>query len=82
MGRYSLPHSVRNLYLWVITRQSALCGANSGDREVAHAVQAVRYRLWYLIFTACLCGVLELLGWSGRLWSSWDPFLDTPFKME
>ena len=49
---------------------------------VAHAVQAVRYRLWYLLVTAALCGFIEIIGWAGRMWSSYNPFLDSPFQMQ
>jgi hypothetical protein len=38
--------------------------------------------MWWLLPTAALCGVIELLGWSGRLWSSISPTADTPFLMQ
>ncbi|KAI9451626.1 RTA1-like protein [Lactarius psammicola] len=47
-----------------------------------HTVQALYFRFWWLIPTAILCGFLELTGWSGRLWSSQNPFLDKPFIMQ
>lgn len=49
--------------------------------KVVHLAQSIRYRLWWLIPTAVVCGLAEILGWSGRLWSSvggaWrlDPYL-------
>ncbi|KAH9057079.1 RTA1-like protein [Lactarius deliciosus] len=47
-----------------------------------HIVQAVRYRLWWLFLTAVLSGITEILGWSGRLWSSQNPLLRTPFLIQ
>uniref|UniRef100_A0A8H7XYP2 RTA1-domain-containing protein n=1 Tax=Psilocybe cubensis TaxID=181762 RepID=A0A8H7XYP2_PSICU len=49
---------------------------------VIHGWQASHYRKWWLLYTACLCGVIELAGWSGRLWSSFSPLLDSPFQMQ
>ncbi|KAJ7088164.1 RTA1 like protein-domain-containing protein [Mycena epipterygia] len=49
---------------------------------ILHAGQATYYRMWWLFPTACLCGVGELLGWSGRLRSSFDPTLSDPYLMQ
>ncbi|KAJ7036730.1 RTA1 like protein [Mycena alexandri] len=38
-----------------------------------HVGQATRYRLWWLFPTAVLAGLLETIGWGGRLWSSTAP---------
>ncbi|KAI9433925.1 RTA1-domain-containing protein [Lactarius indigo] len=43
---------------------------------------AVRSRLWWLFPTAVLSGITEIIGWSGRLWSSLNPVLRTPFLMQ
>ena len=51
-------------------------------RAVVHTVQALYFRLWWLIPSAIFCGFLELAGWSGRLWSSQNPFLQTPFIIQ
>ncbi|KAJ7690199.1 RTA1 like protein-domain-containing protein [Mycena rosella] len=53
-----------------------------GLSTILHAGQATYYRMWWLFPTACLCGVGELLGWSGRLWSSSYPSLDDPYMMQ
>jgi hypothetical protein len=50
--------------------------------KVIHTVQAIHARLWWLFPSAIFCGVLELAGWSGRLWSSHNPFLETPFIIQ
>ncbi|KAI0255341.1 RTA1 like protein-domain-containing protein [Lactifluus subvellereus] len=42
----------------------------------------IRFRVWWLFPTAVLCGLLEVIGWSGRLWSSKNPFLYEPFIMQ
>ena len=47
-----------------------------------HLFQAVRYRMWWLLPTVCLCGLLEVLGWSARLWSSINPFIVIPFQIQ
>ncbi|KAJ7454181.1 RTA1-domain-containing protein [Mycena latifolia] len=49
---------------------------------ILHIGQATYYRMWWLFPTACLCGVGELVGWSGRLWSSFSPSLHDPFMMQ
>jgi hypothetical protein len=38
--------------------------------------------MWWLLPTVCLCGFLEILGWSARLWSSISPFIVTPFQIQ
>ncbi|GBE84478.1 RTA1-domain-containing protein [Sparassis latifolia] len=47
-----------------------------------HFAQALRYRLWWLIVTAVVCGILEILGWGGRLWSSFNDLLFSPYVMQ
>ncbi|KAF8990763.1 RTA1 like protein-domain-containing protein [Cyathus striatus] len=49
---------------------------------IAHTVQAVRYRLWWMFPTACLCDIAEIVGWSARLLSSIKPLLSTPFTIQ
>ncbi|KAJ6534141.1 RTA1 like protein-domain-containing protein [Mycena capillaripes] len=49
---------------------------------ILHISQAIYWRMWWLLPTAALCGAVELLGWSGRLWSSISPLEDTPFLMQ
>jgi RTA1 like protein len=50
--------------------------------EVIHTIQASYFRMWFLLPTAVLCGFLELIGWSARLWSSQSPFLQKPFTIQ
>ena len=47
-----------------------------------HLGQATFYRMWWLFSTIGLCGLLETVGWSGRLWSSFSPLLGAPFKIQ
>ena len=49
---------------------------------VVHLGYATFYRMWWLFPTIGLCGVLEIVGWSGRLWSSFSPLLGSPFKIQ
>ncbi|KAF8916463.1 RTA1 like protein-domain-containing protein [Mucidula mucida] len=48
----------------------------------AHVGQAIFHRLWWAFPTICLAGAMEILGWSGRLWSSYSPSLNTPFQIQ
>lgn len=50
--------------------------------SVIHLSQAVKFRLWWMLPTATFAGVLEILGWSARLWSSHRPKLLTPYEMQ
>ncbi|KAJ6528733.1 RTA1 like protein [Mycena vulgaris] len=47
-----------------------------------HLGQATYYRLWWLIPSACLAGILEIVGWSGRLWSSISPRIFESFEIQ
>ncbi|KAJ7751899.1 RTA1-domain-containing protein [Mycena maculata] len=53
-----------------------------GLSTILHVGQAVWFRTWWLLPTAALCGIGELLGWSGRLWSSISPLANTPFTIQ
>ncbi|KAF7364806.1 RTA1-domain-containing protein [Mycena venus] len=53
-----------------------------GMSTILHIGQATYYRMWWLFPTVCLCGVGELIGWGGRLWSSFSPDLHKPFMMQ
>ncbi|KAF4617304.1 hypothetical protein D9613_006279 [Agrocybe pediades] len=53
-----------------------------GVTSLLHAAQASYYRMWWLFPTICLCGILEIIGWSGRLWSSFNPPNPQPFEMQ
>jgi len=49
---------------------------------VIHLGQAIRFRMRWLLPTAVLAGIAEVLGWSARLWSSQNPPLSTPFTIQ
>jgi hypothetical protein len=53
-----------------------------GLTTAVHLGQALYKRMWFLLPTAVMCGVTELLGWSGRLWSSKQPWNSTPFTIQ
>ncbi|KAK0475729.1 RTA1-like protein [Armillaria novae-zelandiae] len=42
---------------------------------ILHVGQGIYYRMWWVFPTICLAGIMEVLGWSGRLWSSYSPKL-------
>ncbi|KAK8846512.1 hypothetical protein IAR55_005598 [Kwoniella newhampshirensis] len=47
-----------------------------------HSAQAIRYKYWVIFPTLVLGALLEVLGWSGRYWSSQNVTLLTPFLMQ
>ncbi|KAJ7152907.1 RTA1 like protein-domain-containing protein [Mycena filopes] len=47
-----------------------------------HVGQAIRYRLWWIFPTAVLAGLLETVGWGGRLWSSTAPEVFKAYEMQ
>lgn len=49
---------------------------------VLHIYKAFYFRLWWLFPSAVFCGLLEVTGWSGRVWSSQNPFLDKPYMIQ
>ncbi|KAJ7192557.1 RTA1 like protein [Mycena pura] len=53
-----------------------------GTSTLLHVGQATYYRMGWLFATACLCGLGEIIGWSGRLWSSFSPNIHTAFMMQ
>ncbi|KAJ7132563.1 RTA1 like protein-domain-containing protein [Mycena epipterygia] len=53
-----------------------------GISTILHIGQATYYRMWWLLPTAALCGVGELVGWGGRFWSSLAPTANTPFIIQ
>lgn len=50
--------------------------------KVAHLKQSIYFRIWWLLPTACLCGVLEVAAWSARLSSSFHPFSRGPYEIQ
>ncbi|KAJ7912096.1 RTA1 like protein-domain-containing protein [Mycena leptocephala] len=49
---------------------------------ILHLGQAIRYRVWWLLPTAFVSGLLEILGWSARLLSSFSPNKLLPFEIQ
>ncbi|KAJ3919837.1 RTA1-like protein [Lentinula edodes] len=47
-----------------------------------HTGQAIYFRTWWTIPTMVFAGLLEVLGWSARLWSSKSPSLLSPYEMQ
>jgi len=77
---YRLPDGRRNAgpTEWICILMIALFGVST----LIHAAQSILGRHWYLIVTMVLCGIGEIIGWSGRLWSSLNPPNGVPFKMQ
>ncbi|KAJ7912368.1 RTA1 like protein-domain-containing protein [Mycena leptocephala] len=53
-----------------------------GISTILHVGQATYFRMWWLLPTAALCGIGELAGWIGRLWSALSPTDSTPFTIQ
>lgn len=53
-----------------------------GVTGVIHVAESLFFRMWWLLPTAGLAAVAEVVGWVGRLWSSQNPTLLTPFLMQ
>ncbi|KAI0692783.1 RTA1-domain-containing protein [Cytidiella melzeri] len=47
-----------------------------------HLGQGIYTRLWFMLPTAVLANISEVIGWGGRLWSSKNPTLLDPFLMQ
>ncbi|KAJ7483523.1 RTA1-domain-containing protein, partial [Mycena latifolia] len=43
---------------------------------------AMYYKVWWLLPTAVICGIGEILGWSARLWSSITPTANDPYLIQ
>ncbi|KAH9949747.1 RTA1 like protein-domain-containing protein [Amylocystis lapponica] len=50
--------------------------------SILHAGQAVKWRIWWLLATPCVAGILEIIGWAGRLWSHMNPGNINPYIMQ
>ncbi|KAJ7828779.1 RTA1 like protein-domain-containing protein [Mycena olivaceomarginata] len=53
-----------------------------GISTALHLVQALRYRIWWILPTIVFSGLLETLGWSARLWSSMSVLQPHPFEIQ
>ncbi|KAJ6470947.1 RTA1-domain-containing protein [Mycena sanguinolenta] len=49
---------------------------------ILHIGQATHYRRWWLFPSVIFAGVLEIMGWAGRLWSSRAPDMFQPYEMQ
>lgn len=52
-----------------------------GLSTAMHTWQCVKYRSWWFLPTV-VTGMLELLGWSARLWLSKSPLALTPYEIQ
>jgi len=76
-------HSRNSLYGYVPTEW--ICGlfiALFGLLGLIHLFQATRYRTWWLFPTVIMAALGEVIGWSGRLWSSKNDTFITPYLMQ
>ncbi|KAJ1311081.1 hypothetical protein OPQ81_009585 [Rhizoctonia solani] len=72
-----------SLYGYVPTRWICiLFVALYASSTALHTGQAIWTRIWWLFPTLVCGGILEILGWTGRLWSSSSPGLLNPYLMQ
>ncbi|KAJ7850858.1 RTA1 like protein-domain-containing protein [Mycena leptocephala] len=53
-----------------------------GFSTLLHIGQAIHYRMWWLFLSAILAGILETVGWGGRLWSSKSPQIFEAYEIQ
>ncbi|KAG1741828.1 RTA1 like protein-domain-containing protein [Suillus paluster] len=79
----AIPQDIVGPYLYVPTEWiCVLFVVLYSISTVLHMSQALKYRLWWMIPTASFAGVMEILGWSARLWSSQNPELLMPYEIQ
>ncbi|KAJ7471048.1 RTA1-like protein [Mycena latifolia] len=78
----TLPHSPLNATV-IAAAQNAHYGyvPHEGVAILFLALYGIS-TLFRLLPTAALCGIGEILGWGGRLWSSIRPIVNTPYLMQ
>jgi hypothetical protein len=53
-----------------------------GLLTLIHCVLAIKYRYWVMLYVLIPGGLLEVLGWAGRLWSHYNVLDSDPFIMQ
>ncbi|KAJ7871061.1 RTA1 like protein-domain-containing protein [Mycena leptocephala] len=53
-----------------------------GFSTLLHIGQAIHYRMWWLFLSAILAGILETVGWGGRLWSFKSPQIFEAYEIQ
>ena len=82
----SLPATVFFTVLFFISTSE--CNPHiSGASELTctpavHLGQAIRYKMWYLIFTAVVAGHFEVIGWAARTYSHFQPGKLMPYLIQ
>lgn len=64
--RSVLTRPPADVTLWA----SALFTALFSIVSIAHLIQAILGRKWFMLGTVFICAVTETLGWSARTWSA------------
>lgn len=78
-----VPEALDSPYNYIPTESVAIIFVVLfGVSTVAHIVGAFWFRLWWLLPTAALACAGEVLGWTGRLWSSINVLNDDAFMMQ
>ncbi|KAH9944343.1 RTA1-domain-containing protein [Epithele typhae] len=78
-----LAHDPRNSYGYVPTKSVCITFIILFTlAAVIHTAQSFYWRMRWLLPTAALCGLSEVVGWSARLWSSINPLNKNAFIMQ
>ncbi|PVG04551.1 RTA1 like protein [Serendipita vermifera] len=79
----AVPHEGISPYGYIPTEAVCIVFVTLfGLSAFLHTVQAIKWRTWWMLPTMALGCMGEVIGWSGRLWSSRNPRLLDPFLMQ
>lgn len=78
-----IPPGGRNLYGFVPDKAACIIFIVFFSLStLIHLAQATARRQWFMLVTAVVSGILEVIGWSGRLWSHHDVLNFMPFQIQ
>jgi len=82
-GPSQTTHEISPFYGYIPTLYIGLIFTGMfATSTLIHLGQAIRYRMWFLLFTAFAAGNTEVIGWAARLWSHKSPRNLTPYLIQ
>ena len=82
LSRRSFCRTVFCCHPYVYSLIFIACLSYDATCTVGHLVHAFYRRTWFLLPTIILAGVGEILGWTGRLWSSKNVLNNNAFMIQ